>query len=255
MIGISTSAQKRLIANDMHIKSGASTPGGFNNVYKLSANGRVFNSFAQQNPSISTAHVVGANVWTPPLVDQLLLDEKNHHNLEYCAESVASSTREEVMSESTERSEASSPINTRNSHNNANLSSPIPIGTLCMLCDHEFDCPANLQVHYNAEHISFHDGNDFKCPRRNCDKIFPNRLSLRSHIKTHFFGATPIENSVILMSPSEVDSNNIRKNILSNGNSQVPNHSPGAPEATHTVSDSATNLVDRSKASYNLFSQ
>lgn len=105
-----------------------------------------------------------------------------------------------------------------------------------MLCDHNFDSPASLQVHLNSEHISFHDGNDFKCPRRNCDKTFPNRVSLRLHIQGHFFGgATPIEESNILMSPSEIDSNNERKTAQTNGANQVPNHSPGAPEPTHTV--------------------
>uniref|UniRef100_A0A183CS88 C2H2-type domain-containing protein n=1 Tax=Globodera pallida TaxID=36090 RepID=A0A183CS88_GLOPA len=36
-------------------------------------------------------------------------------------------------------------------------------------------------------------GRDFRCSRRNCEKVFPSRESLRAHIHAHFFGggATP----------------------------------------------------------------
>jgi hypothetical protein len=130
MIGISSSAQRRLIGNE--VKSGVSTPGGLlpsSMAYRLSANGRPFNPFLQQGPGNSTA-IVGANVWTPPLVDQLVVDDKHHHNLDHGAESVASSMREEVMSESTGRSESSTPVQRQNNHHNTNLSSPIPATTI-----------------------------------------------------------------------------------------------------------------------------
>jgi hypothetical protein len=132
MIGISSSAQRRLIGNEMQAKSGASTPGARNPSYRLSSNGRVFNSFTQQSPlgGNSTAHIIGANVWTPPLFDQLVLDDKHHPNSEVGAESVASSTREEAMSESTGRSESSTPIQRQNNHNHASIASPIPMTTI-----------------------------------------------------------------------------------------------------------------------------
>lgn len=128
MIGISSSAQRRLVGNEP--KSGASTPGGHQSTasYRLSANGRPFNSFNQQSPGVSTA-IVGANVWTPPLVEQLVVDEKHHHNLDQGAESVASSTREEAMSESTGRSESSTPVQRQNNHYNTSLASPVSMTT------------------------------------------------------------------------------------------------------------------------------
>lgn len=132
MIGISSSAQRRLIGTEVHAKSGASTPGGLNSsaAYRLSANGRIFNAFAQQSPigANSTSHIVGANVWTPPLVDQLIMDEK-HHQMEMHLDSVASSMKEEIMSESTGRSESSTPVQRQNNHNHT-ISSPIPMTTV-----------------------------------------------------------------------------------------------------------------------------
>lgn len=97
--------------------------------YRLSANGRPLNPFTQQNSGNTTA-IFNATVWTPPLVDQLVVDEKHHHHLEHGAESVASSAREEVMSESTGRSESSTPVQRQNNHHNTNLASPIPMTTV-----------------------------------------------------------------------------------------------------------------------------
>jgi hypothetical protein len=56
------------------------------------------------------------------------LEEKNHHGFDgHGVESVASSTREEMMSESTGRSESSTPVQRQNNHNilNTNIASPI----------------------------------------------------------------------------------------------------------------------------------
>ena len=57
----------------------------------------------------------------------------------------------------------------------------------------QYDTPADLSVHYHADHIAFRHGRDMKCPQKNCDKIYPNRESLRAHIVAHYFGggATP----------------------------------------------------------------
>jgi hypothetical protein len=68
MIGISSSAQRRLVGGVEHhpmAKSGSSTPGvGLNSsaIYRLNSNGR---AYGRQSPF---SHIVGANVWTPPLV-------------------------------------------------------------------------------------------------------------------------------------------------------------------------------------------
>lgn len=126
----------------------------------------------------------------------------------------------EETSESTGRSESSTPV--QRSQMNGVSASPMPFATKfvllfsvlyitqfffsqclflrmtenffrCSLCEITYESPADLQVHFHCDHISMRDGKDFKCPRKNCDKIYPNRDSLRQHIIAHFFGggATP----------------------------------------------------------------
>lgn len=43
-----------------------------------------------------------------------------------------------------------------------------------------------LQVHLYSDHIAFRDGIDLKCPKRYCDKVYPNKESLRLHIIAHY---------------------------------------------------------------------
>lgn len=271
MIGISSSFKRRAISTDLQAKNVCPTSNDSLS-YRVSAHGRTFNLFSQQGSSSSNTinNVVGANVWTPPLVDQLIGDEKHHQNFEHGTESVASSTREEIMSESTGRSESSTPVQRQNNCHNTNVVSPVSVNTFwyvliilivptqsfSALCDTNFDSPSTLQVHYNAEHISFRDGNNFRCPRHGCGKIFPNKTSLGNHITTHFpgGGATPtIDNPAVLVFQPEVDSTNITKVNANTRNSiqLVPNHSPGVPEPTHTESSDSSN-VGKQKVTTNI---
>uniref|UniRef100_A0A915CU12 Fumarylacetoacetase n=1 Tax=Ditylenchus dipsaci TaxID=166011 RepID=A0A915CU12_9BILA len=107
------------------------------------------------------------------------------------SDNVMSNRSAEDTSESTGRSESSTPV--QRSQTNGIGASPMPAATRCQLCEITFDSPADLQVHFHADHVVMRDGKDFKCPRKNCDKIYPNKESLRAHIIAHFFGggATP----------------------------------------------------------------
>jgi uncharacterized C2H2 Zn-finger protein len=60
--------------------------------------------------------------------------------------------------------------------------------TQCRFCDAYFETPNELEVHLHADHIVMRDGNDFKCPRKHCDKVYPNRENLRHHIAAHYHG-------------------------------------------------------------------
>jgi hypothetical protein len=111
-----------------------------------------------------------------------------------------------------------------------------------MLCNVNYESPADLQIHFNSDHLKFRDGNDLRCPRKNCNKAFPNRLSLKNHLGTHFSGGnaavTNNEDPALILSPSEVVAD-ASKRVAANGTVDH-NHSPDAPEATHTVAgDSA----------------
>nr|CDJ81092.1 Zinc finger domain containing protein [Haemonchus contortus] len=41
-------------------------------------------------------------------------------------------------------------------------------------------------VHLYTDHISVRDGKDLKCPKLNCDKVYPNKESLQHHIVAHY---------------------------------------------------------------------
>lgn len=51
----------------------------------------------------------------------------------------------------------------------------------------------SFQVHLHADHVVLRDGKDFRCPKKHCDKVYPNRENLRLHIAAHYHGggATP----------------------------------------------------------------
>lgn len=59
----------------------------------------------------------------------------------------------------------------------------------------QFESPAELAVHFHADHVVMRHGRDFRCSRRNCEKVFPSRESLRAHIHAHFFGSDSKENN------------------------------------------------------------
>lgn len=96
------------------------------------------------------------------------------------------------------------------------------------------------------------DGKDYRCPRKHCEKVYPNRESLRAHFAAHFLGggATPTmdgrEEPGVAVSPSERESSpSLRKTtqqIQAATAPSAPNHSPGAPEETHTVTEGSSSL-------------
>lgn len=65
---------------------------------------------------------------------------------------------------------------------------PTPKVHVCHFCKLQTGSGTELEVHLHADHIAMKDGNDFRCPRPNCDKIYPNRDSLRHHIVAHYLG-------------------------------------------------------------------
>ena len=98
------------------------------------------------------------------------------------------------------------------------------------------------------------DGKDYRCPRKHCEKVYPNRESLRAHFAAHFLGggATPTfdgrEEPGVAVSPSERESSPaLRKTtqqIQAATAPSAPNHSPGAPEETHTVTEGSSKSFD-----------
>ncbi|RCN28143.1 putative flagellar protein FliS [Ancylostoma caninum] len=85
-----------------------------------------------------------------------------------------------------ERSTCSSPV-LRILNSNGHAASPLmPQGTKCQICGVNADSPIELQVHLYSDHISIRDGKDLKCPKRHCDKVYPNKESLRLHIIAHY---------------------------------------------------------------------
>lgn len=85
-----------------------------------------------------------------------------------------------------EPSTCSSPV-VRILNSNGFAASPLmPQGTKCQICGVNADSPLELQVHLYSDHISIRDGKDLKCPKRHCDKVYPNKDSLRHHIIAHY---------------------------------------------------------------------
>lgn len=85
------------------------------------------------------------------------------------------------------RSESSTPIQRCSLSRFSPMSGSIG-STRCQLCDMNFDTPTELSVHFHSYHIVMRHGQNFKCPRKNCEKICLSRESLRVHVSTHFFG-------------------------------------------------------------------
>ena len=169
---------------------------------------------ASRGLAVAPPSPVIASVWMPPRLNAQTLDAER---VELAAASSSQSADE--AGESTSRSASSTPV-TRNGHhasaqtpaacngvaaratsaaaaaaaaatNNANAAaatSPPPTTTHCTLCDQTYATIADYQLHQYADHATLRDGKDYRCPRRRCDKLYPNRMSLRAHLRTHFFG-------------------------------------------------------------------
>ncbi|KAL3104172.1 hypothetical protein niasHS_002199 [Heterodera schachtii] len=164
----------------------------------------------QQKPSTNCA----ANVWVPPKLEQLTepmtgdcrkSSTPDLHNGQNGGSSSSNSSTDrlgtllsnrsaEETSESTgTRSESSTPVQRSNAQQPLLGFAQAVAATRCQLCDQNFDSPSELAVHFHADHVVMRHGRDFRCSRRNCEKVFPSRESLRAHIHAHFFGggATP----------------------------------------------------------------
>ncbi|CAI5455479.1 unnamed protein product [Caenorhabditis angaria] len=101
-----------------------------------------------------------ANVWTPPKPDnQVFVGPAFEYRIE---------PRTEPL------------------HPNTMKPRPIPNITVCNMCNANFETPIDLQVHLHVDHIRMMDGNEYKCPRLFCDKVFMDRDSLRRHMTLHY---------------------------------------------------------------------
>ncbi|KAH7728185.1 Zinc fingerC2H2 type family protein [Aphelenchoides avenae] len=208
-----------------------------------------------------------ANVWIPPRLDQIENERKSATpdagpngissvtrlllDAAAASDGGLSSRSTEETSESTGRSESSTPVQRGL---NGIAPSPMPASTRCPFCDITYDSATELQIHFHTEHIVMRDGKDYRCPRKHCEKVYPNRESLRAHFAAHFLGggATPMfdgrEEPGVAVSPSERESSPaLRKTtqqIQAAMAPSAPNHSPGAPEETHTVTEGSSKSFD-----------
>ena len=41
-------------------------------------------------------------------------------------------------------------------------------------------------MHIHADHVRIMDGSEYKCPKKHCGKLFPNRETMRAHIEAHY---------------------------------------------------------------------
>ncbi|MFH4979733.1 hypothetical protein AB6A40_006442 [Gnathostoma spinigerum] len=212
------------------------------------------------------AKSVSANIWMPPKPELSVVSERRSVDLPTASRVVTdaaalsdngSSVRsDEGNSEGAGRSESSTP--TARPLNGAAPSPLLSTATRCTLCDVNYDTSFELQVsrqvHLHADHVVMRDGNDFRCPKKHCDKVYPTRENLRLHIAAHYHGggATPThesreeaEGALSVLSDLSMDTASVlhRKLTESHPNqhaNSAPNHSPGIPEESHTVSSRKT---------------
>ncbi|MCP9257753.1 Transcription factor HIVEP3 [Dirofilaria immitis] len=196
---------------------------------------------------------ISANVWMPPKLDVNSTSDRRSVDIvgRSTADSAAlsdngSSVRsDEANSEGAGRSESSTP--TQRVLVGAAPSPLLPASTRCNLCDVNYESSFDLQVHLHADHIMLRDGKDFCCPKKQCDKVYPSRENLRQHIAAHYHGgATPlpdsrdeIESAMMVLSDASDTSVVLHRKSTNSTPGQhansVPNHSPNAPEESHTA--------------------
>ncbi|KHJ95665.1 zinc finger, C2H2 type [Oesophagostomum dentatum] len=132
---------------------------------------------------VSNIKLVSANVWIPPRAEAERSTSSRDTNNIRAVQEVVAELREDNEAE---RSTCSSPV-LRILNSNGHSASPLmPQGTKCQICGVNADSPIDLQVHLYSDHISIRDGKDLKCPKRHCDKVYPNKESLRQHIIAHY---------------------------------------------------------------------
>uniref|UniRef100_A0A158Q711 C2H2-type domain-containing protein n=1 Tax=Elaeophora elaphi TaxID=1147741 RepID=A0A158Q711_9BILA len=211
---------------------------------------------------------ISANVWIPPKLDVNSIEFQlfcaySHLSLTSDRRSVdltgrpavdssalsdnGSSVRsDEGNSEGAGRSESSTP--TQRVLAGTAPSPLLPTSTRCNLCEVIYESSFDLQVHLHADHVMLRDGKDFCCPKKQCDKVYPSRENLRQHIAAHYHGGATaplpdsrdeIESAIMVLSDASDTSVVLHRKLTNSTPGQhansVPNHSPNAPEESHTA--------------------
>uniref|UniRef100_A0A915PUS8 C2H2-type domain-containing protein n=1 Tax=Setaria digitata TaxID=48799 RepID=A0A915PUS8_9BILA len=206
---------------------------------------------------------ISANVWMPPKLDtsdRRSFDVICRPTIDSAAlsDNGSSVRSDEANSEGAGRSESSTP--TQRVLAGTAPSPLLPASTRCNLCEVNYESSFDLQVHLHADHVMLRDGKDFCCPKKQCDKVYPSRENLRQHIAAHYHGgaAAPlpdsrdeIESAIMVLSDATDTAVVLHRKLTSSTPGQhansVPNHSPNAPEESHTAcsktSSSTTTLA------------
>ncbi|GMT32275.1 hypothetical protein PFISCL1PPCAC_23572, partial [Pristionchus fissidentatus] len=138
---------------------------------------------AAATTAAATATVASAAVWMPPRVEEV--------------QQTAASAAAALAAASYSSASAQPAIHRRPSFDangyldrlgNGHSSTAVtpPALTRCGVCEMNFENPMDHQIHAMTDHIVMRDGHDFACPRPNCDKVYPDRETLRTHILAHF---------------------------------------------------------------------
>ncbi|EJD75353.1 zinc finger protein [Loa loa] len=211
-------------------------------------------TMSQRKSDELTGKSISANVWMPPKLDVNSTSDRRSVDIfgRSTVDSAAlsdngSSVRsDEANSEGAGRSESSTPTQRVLA---ATAPSPVlPASTRCNLCEVNYESSFDLQVHLHADHVMLRDGKDFCCPKKQCDKVYPSRENLRQHIAAHYHGGAnaplpdsrdEIESAIVVLSDASDTSVVLHRKLTNSTPGQhmnsVPNHSPNAPEESHTA--------------------
>ncbi|CAG9529553.1 unnamed protein product, partial [Cercopithifilaria johnstoni] len=194
---------------------------------------------------------ISANIWMPPKLDvsdRRSVDLIGRSTVDSAAlsDNGSSVRSDEANSEGAGRSESSTP--TQRVLAGTAPSPLLPTSTRCNLCEVNYESSFDLQVHLHADHIMLRDGKDFCCPKKQCDKVYPSRENLRQHIAAHYHGGATaplpdsrdeIESAIMVLSDANDASVVLHRKLTNSTPGQhansVPNHSPNAPEESHTA--------------------
>lgn len=70
-----------------------------------------------------------------------------------------------------------------------NLSASTAVGEFkCKFCLALFPSSSEIDLHWHADHVFIRDGKNFKCPKANCDTVYPSKRDLRNHLVSHYNG-------------------------------------------------------------------
>ncbi|VDM95973.1 unnamed protein product [Thelazia callipaeda] len=223
------------------------------------------NNISQQRKAVTddlNGKSISANIWIPPKLDtnsasllSVMADRRSVDIVSRLAvdpanlsDNGSSARSDEANSEGAGRSESSTP--TQRILAGTAPSPLLPVSTRCNLCEINYESSFELQVHLHADHVVLRDGKDFCCPKKHCDKVYPTRDSLRQHIAAHYLlsgAVTPlpdsrdeIEGAITVLSDASTDANaalhrKLTGLALGQHANSAPNHSPNAPEESHTT--------------------